>query len=77
MKAKLQELAISECTAQVILGDIFGRIVEFQHFDGLVDADNDEEYNKGLQSLCQKWEGYDSDAKGPLHLLSMVEMLQE
>ena len=67
VKAKLQELAISECTTQVILGDIFGRVVEFQHFDGLVDADNDEEYDEGLQSLCQKWEGYDSDAKGPLH----------
>ena len=67
VKAKLQELAISDCTAQVILGDIFGKMVEFQHFDGLVDADSDEEYEEGLQSLCQKWEGYDDDPKGPLH----------
>lgn len=42
-------------------------MVEFQHFDGLVDADSDEEYNKGLQSLSLKWESYDNDAKGPLH----------
>ena len=67
IKAKLQELSVGECTTQVILGDIFGKMVEFQHFDGLVDADSDEEYDKGLQSLCQKWKSYDSDAKGPLH----------
>ena len=42
-------------------------MVELQHFDGLVDADSDEEYDVGLQSLCQKWEGCDGEAKGPLH----------
>lgn len=64
IKAKLQELDLNE---EVILGDIFGRQVESQHFDGLVDAENEEEYEKGLQSLCRKWKQYDSNTKGPLH----------
>ena len=38
-------------------------MVELQHFDGLVDADSDEEYGTGLQSLYQMWEG---EAKGLL-----------
>ena len=63
-KAKLQELDLNE---KVILGDIFGRQVESQHFDGLVDAENEEEYEKGLHSLCRKWKQYDSNTKGPLH----------
>ena len=67
VKTKLQELVVSEHTIQIVLGDIFGRMVEFQHFDGLVDADSNEEYDKGLQSLCQKWESYDGEAKGPFH----------
>lgn len=67
IKAKLQELAINESTVHIVLGDIFGRVVESQHFDGRFDAESDKEYERGLQSLCQKWEQYDSDNKGPLH----------
>ena len=39
--------------------------MEFQHFDGLVDADSDEDYDKGLQSLRRVMTI--NDAKGPLH----------
>ena len=66
IKSKLQELAVSESTTQLIMGDVFGRVVESQHFDGLVDAEDDQEYDRGLQSLCQKWKLYDNN-RGPIH----------
>ena len=67
IKAKLQELAVSQPSTQVILGDIVGRMVDMKQFDGLVDAEDEEEYEKGVLSLCEKWEKYDSSENGPIH----------
>ena len=69
IKAKLQErMSVSQPFTQVILGDIFGRMVDMKQFDGLVDAEDEEEYENGVQSLCEKWENYDSSENGPIHL---------
>ena len=70
IKAKLQELCVCQSTMHVLMGDIFGRQVEMQQLDGLVDAVSEEEFDRGVQSLCRKWEQYDTDEKGPLHLFS-------
>ena len=57
---------------------MFLEVVELQHFDGL-DAESDKEYERGLQSLCQKWEQYDNNDRGPTYsfILSVVQVLQE
>ena len=52
IKDKLHELRVCESTAQIILGDIFGRQVELQHMDGLVDAESEEEFDEGVD--CAK-----------------------
>ena len=42
---------MSQPFRQVILGDIFGRMVDMKQFDGLVDAEDEDEYENGVQSL--------------------------
>ena len=68
IKDKLQELRVCEGTVQVVLGDIFGRQVELQQMDGLVDAVSEEEFDQGVQCLCQKWEQFDSEDRGPMQV---------
>ena len=45
IKAKLQELCVCQSTMHVLMGDIFGRQVEMQQLDGLVDAVSEEEFD--------------------------------
>ena len=56
-----------EGTVQVILGDIFGRDIELERMDGLVDAES-EEFNEGVRFLCLKWQLFDSVESGPVHV---------
>ena len=70
IKDKLHNLRVCEGTVQVILGDIFGRNVEMQQVDGLVDAESEEEFDKGTQILCKKWQHFDSEESGPMHAFS-------
>ena len=68
IKDKLHELHVREGAVQVILGDIFGRDVELEQMDGLVDAESEEEFDVGVQFLCQKWQQFDSVESGPVHV---------
>lgn len=57
IKEKLHELRVGENTAQIMLGDIFGRQVELQRMEGFVDAESLEEFDqlsaKGGSSLIR------------------------
>ena len=66
----MHDLRVCEGTVQVVLGDIFGRNVEMQQVDGLVDAESEEEFDKGTQILCKKWQHFDSEESGPMHAFS-------
>ena len=66
IKSKIQEMGISESVQQVILGDIFGKQVGTHHLEGLIDAENDEEYDDGLCSLIGKWKALDTGKDGPV-----------
>ena len=68
IKDRLHELHVREGTVQVILGDIFGQDVELERMDGLVDAESDEEFDEGVQFLCQKWQQFDLVESGPVHV---------
>ena len=57
-----------EGTVQVILGDIFGRDIELERMDGLVDAESEEEFDEGVRFLCQNWQLFDSVESGPVHV---------
>ena len=59
-----------EGTVQVVLGDIFGRQVELEQIDGLVDAVNEEEFDDGVQCHCHKWQNLDSVENGPMYVFS-------
>ena len=61
LKSKLRELGVDSNTIQVVLGDIFGRQIDTQHLERLVDADSEKEYHRGLEKLCKKWEKLDSN----------------
>ena len=67
MKAKLRELGVGDNVRQVIIGDIFGKQVLSEQVEGLIDSENDEEFEKGITTLCSKWERMDSHSHGPLH----------
>ena len=71
VKAKLQELSIGEHIQQMVMGDIFGKQVNSQLIEGLVDSCDEKQFEEGLEALSKKWEGYDmSNSYGvhrPLH----------
>ena len=48
IKSKLQELRVDENVQSVITQDIFGKQLESHHYEGVVDATNDDEYERGL-----------------------------
>ena len=66
IKSKIQEMGITESVQQIILGDIFGKQVGAQYIEGLIDAENDQEYENGLQSLIRKWKALDANEDGPV-----------
>ena len=70
IKEKLHELRVGESTAQIMLGDIFGRQVELQRMDGLVDAESLEEFDQGVDCLCERWKQFDSVDNGPVYVFS-------
>jgi hypothetical protein len=55
IKAKLCELNIPENVRLMITQDIFGKQVGSCHFEGLVDAKSDTEFEKGVDMLTRKW----------------------
>ena len=73
-------MGITENVQQIILGDIFGKQVGAQYIEGLIDAENDQKYKTGLQSLIRKWKALDANEDGPdvpsLGGLSSTEMQQ-
>ena len=50
---------------QIVYGDIFGKRVG-THIEGLIDAENDQQYQSGLQSLIVKWKTLDANEDGPV-----------
>jgi hypothetical protein len=66
IKSKIREMGISEGVQQIILGDIFGKQVGAQYIEGLIDAENDQQYENGLQSLIGKWKTLDANEGGPV-----------
>ena len=49
-------------SAWLIIGDIFEKQVGTQYLEGLVDAVSDQQYEDGLNSLCEKWKVFDTYA---------------
>ena len=66
IKSKIREMGISESVQLIILGDIFGKQVGSQYIEGLIDAENDQQYENGLQSLIGKWKTLDISEDGPV-----------
>lgn len=64
IKAKLAELKVSSSIQQVITDDIFGKQVNGQFVEGLVDAASVEDYERGLGKLISKWKLLDSKENG-------------
>ena len=64
--SKLREVGVCESVQRIIVGDIFGKQVGTQYLEGLVDVESEQQYEDGLQSLCERWKMYDSCAGGPV-----------
>lgn len=67
VKAKLQELSVPDNIQQVVLGDIFGKQVMSERLEGLVDSEDDAEFERGAEVLFKKWKNMDADEHGPMH----------
>ena len=65
--SKLREFGVCESVQRRIIGDIFGKQVGTQYFEGLVDAVSEQQYESGLQSLCDRWKLFDTHVGGPVH----------
>ena len=57
IKDKLHELNIPENVRLVITQDIFGKQIGSCHYEGIVDAKSDGEFEKGVETLTRKWKG--------------------
>ena len=57
IKDKLHELSIPENVRLVITQDIFGKQIGSCHYEGIVDAKSDGEFEKGVETLTRKWKG--------------------
>lgn len=66
MKDKLHELHVPESAKATIISDIFGRQVGDCHFEGLVDAKTDSEFEDGVSALTAKWKYLDDRQDGPV-----------
>ena len=55
MKDKLHELHVPESAKTAIVSNVFGRQVGGCHFEGLVDARSDSEFEDGVSALTAKW----------------------
>ena len=66
MKDKLNELHIPESAKITVVSDIFDRQVGGCHFEGLVDARNDSEFEDGVSALAAKWRCLDDQQDGPV-----------
>ena len=53
-------------TESVKQGDILGKQVGAQYIEGLINAENYQEYENGLQSLIRKWKALDANEDGPV-----------
>lgn len=58
VKAKLQDLGVSEHSRRLILDDIFGKKHGSHYNEGLVDARSEVMYEKVFESLVKKWKQY-------------------
>lgn len=68
VKSKLQDLSVEENIKQVVLGDIFGKKVNLQQIEGLIDSCDETQF-EGLEALSEKWKTYDmpDSIHKPLH----------
>ena len=64
--SKLREVGVCESVQQIIVGDIFGKQVGTQYLEGLVDVESEQQYEDGLQTLCERWKMYDTYTGGPV-----------
>ena len=69
VKAKLQELSVGEHIQHVVISDIFGKQVSSEHVEGLIDSNEEQQFEEGLQALSTKWESFDTASRGngPMH----------
>lgn len=67
IKAKLCELGSGEQLQQMVVDDIFGKQVSSHEVEGLIDCENEKEYEKVLKVLSKKWESKDSHDGGLMH----------
>ena len=67
VKAKLHELRVGDNLQQIVIGDIFGKQIMSERMKGLIDSENDDEFEESIKALCKKWESLDSHYQGPLH----------
>lgn len=68
IRDELHELSIPENVRLVITQDIFGKQIGSCHYEGLVDAKSDGEFEKGVETLIQKWKGL-SDQESVQHFV--------
>lgn len=66
VKDKLHALRISESAKTTIVSDIFGQHIEGCHFEGLVDAKSNSEFEDGVSTLTAKWAQLDDLQQGPV-----------
>ena len=66
MKDKLHELHVPESAKTAIVSDIFGRQVGGCHFEALVDARSDSEFEDRVSALTAKWRRLDDQQDGPV-----------
>ena len=66
IKDKLHELHVPESAKTAIVSDIFGSQVGGCHFEGLVDARSDSEFEDGVSALTAKWRCLDDQQYGPV-----------
>ena len=69
--AKVQELGISQSTKHTIVEDLFGKQAGSHYIEGLVDARNNAQYNKGLAQLFEKWKSLDRSSCSGTHVIKV------
>ena len=66
IKDKLRELHVGGDKQEIILADIFGKQFGSQQVKGLIDSEDEKEFELGFEILSKKWEKMDSQGEWPL-----------
>ena len=67
IKAKLRDLGVRQSSQEIVISDIFGQQIGSHQVEGLLDSENDENFEEGCRVIAEKWKNMDAENSGPMH----------